>query len=49
MKTKDNRVTLSELLNNMDEQGNLNPELLKHYEVVRTSKSIKFNYKGNKK
>ena len=49
MKAKDNRVTLSEFLNNMDEQGNITPELQKHYEVVRTSKSIKINYKKSKK
>jgi len=49
MKAKDNRVTLQELFDSIDEQGNLNPEILKHYEVVRTDKSIKINYKNNKK
>ena len=49
MKAKDNRVTLQELFDSIDKQGNLNPKIFKHYEVVRTDKSIKINYKNNKK
>jgi hypothetical protein len=49
MKAKDNRLTLQELFDGIDEKGNLNPKLLEHYEVVRTDKSIKINYKNNKK
>ena len=41
MKAKDNRVTLQELFDSIDKQGNLNPKIFKHYEVVRTDKSIK--------
>ena len=50
MKAKDNRLTLQELFGSIDEKGNLNAKkLLEHYEVVRTDKSIKINYKNNKK